>query len=218
MTDSERIAAVLRHYKLSKNAFGLSLGDKNGMRLQHVESNRNSISSKLASDICKVYPELNYDWLLNGRGEMFASVETNTLPKVSISAGVPYYDVDFIGGFDVVDSDSTTNPTFYINFAPFNDADYWVNVTGKSMSPFISHGDLIAIKRLHNWKEFMLFGEIYAIVTDDFRTIKIVTKGSKEGYLKLIPYSDDPVFVEQEIPIHLIKQVFAVKGSIKKFF
>lgn len=139
-------------------------------------------------------------------------------PYITKSAGVPYYDVDFIGGFDVVDSDNTANPTFYINFAPFNDADYWVNVTGKSMSPFISHGDLIAIKRLHNWKEFMLFGEIYAIVTDDFRTIKIVTKGSKEGYLKLIPYSDDPAFVEQEIPIHLIKQVFAVKGSIKKFF
>jgi SOS-response transcriptional repressor LexA len=153
--------------------------------------------------------------------EKYFEIEQDTqsmAPIVSSAKGVPYYDVDFVGGFDLVFNNQAVVPQFYINFAPFNDADCWVNVTGKSMSPFISHGDLIAIKRLNNWKEFLLMGEIYAIITDEFRTVKIISKGSSSDYLKLIPYSKDGVFVEQDIPKKLIKDVFAVKGSIKKFF
>lgn len=156
--------------------------------------------------------------------EKYFDLEQNMLNEpayetyITKNKGVPYYDVDFIGGFDVIDNDHTINPSFFINFSPFNDADYYVNVTGKSMAPLISHGDIIALKKISNWKDFILFGEIYAIVTDEFRTIKIITKGSKEGYFKLIPFSNEPEFVEQEIPIKIINHVFAVKGSIKKFF
>ena len=118
----------------------------------------------------------------------------------------------------MVFNNQNINPTFYINFKPFNDADYWVNVTGKSMSPFISHGDLIAIKKINNWREFLPFGEIYAIITDEFRTVKIITKSEANDFFKLVPYSKDPVFTEQEIPKKLINHIFAVKGCIKKFF
>ena len=69
-----------------------------------------------------------------------------------------------------------------------------------------------------HWQDYLPFGEIYAIVTNEVRTIKIVTKSEKEGFLKLVPYSKDPVFTEQNIPIRLINYIFAVKGSIKKFF
>lgn len=71
LSSKERIEALLSHLKKSKNAVGVSIGDKNGMRLTHVVSGRNEISEKLAADIVETYPNISYDWLLNGQGEMF---------------------------------------------------------------------------------------------------------------------------------------------------
>lgn len=139
-------------------------------------------------------------------------------PLVSHKHGVPYYDVDFQGGLGFIENDQTVSPSFYIDFPPYNDSDCWINVTGKSMSPFISHGDIAALKQLRDWKEFITFGEIYAIYTSEHRTIKIVTAGNDKDHFKLIPYNKSPEFVEQEIPKHLIKAMFRVNGAIKKFF
>ena len=125
--------------------------------------------------------------------------EGSLVPTVSEHKGAPYYDVDFIGGFDLVTNNQTINPSFYIDFLPYNDVDCWVNVTGKSMSPFISHGDIVGLKKVENWEEFLLFGEIYAIITSEFRTIKIIGKSELTKHFKLIPYSKSPEFSEQDL-------------------
>lgn len=132
--------------------------------------------------------------------------------------GVPYYDVDFYGGFDFAFNDQTIQPAFMIDYAPYNDCDAWINVSGKSMSPFISHGDIAALKKLNTWQEFIPFGEIYAVLTEEHKTIKIVTAGKDEDHLTLVPYNKSREFVEQQIPKKLIHQMYRVKGSIKKFF
>lgn len=139
-------------------------------------------------------------------------------PSISRHQGAPYYDIDFVGGFDLVFNEQAISPAFYIDFPPYNDADAWINVTGKSMSPFISHGDIAAIKRIQNWREFLPFGEIYAVITEEHRTIKIVTKGKDEDHFTLIPYNKSREFVEQQIPKEMISNMYRVKGTIKKFF
>ena len=131
---------------------------------------------------------------------------------------MPYYDVDFHGGFTTVFDDQTARPSYYIDFPPYNHCDAWINVTGKSMSPFISHGDIAALKKLEDWRTFFPLGEVYAIYTNEHRTIKIVTAGKDEDHLSLIPYNKSEEFIKQQIPKSIIKQMFRVHGSIKKFF
>lgn len=75
ISSKERIEALLSHLKKSRNAVGVSIGDKNGMRFQHVLNGRNEVSEKLASDITRVYPEISYVWLLNGNGPMLEPKE-----------------------------------------------------------------------------------------------------------------------------------------------
>jgi SOS-response transcriptional repressor LexA len=133
--------------------------------------------------------------------------------------GVPYFDIDFVGGFDLVFNSNQVKPSFYIDFLPFNDADYWVNVSGKSMGPLIAHGDIVALKEVADWKRFLLEGEIYAIITDNgFRTIKMIGKGPDKDHYMLIPYNKGGDYQPQEIPKQVITHVFRVKGAIKKFF
>lgn len=88
---------------------------------------------------------------LNNRG---------TTPQISYTKGVPYYNVDFIGGFDIVLNDQTISPEYLIDFRKYNEATCWCNVTGHSMEPEITHGDIIALKKLktslfYHWEKCM---------------------------------------------------------------
>jgi phage repressor protein C with HTH and peptisase S24 domain len=131
--------------------------------------------------------------------------------------GVPYYDVDFTGGLDSVENDQTANPACYIYFPQYAKAESWVNVTGRSMEPLINHGDMIAIKRLEDWNTYLLYGEVYAIVTDEYRTIKYVRKSTKgDDYLRLIPANNE--FDEQDIPKSVVRRVFQILGCAKRIF
>lgn len=87
------------------------------------------------------------------------------------------------------------------------------------MGPLIAHGDIVALKHVHNWKRFLLEGEIYAIITDNgFRTIKMIGKGEDNDHYTLIPYNKGGDYATQPIPKEVITHVFRVKGAIKKFF
>lgn len=89
MTDSERINYILVGLQTNKNKLGLSLGDKNGMRLYHVLNGRNGISEDLAKDINKVYPSIDYQWILTGEGAppviIPASAKNNAAPVTSFN-------------------------------------------------------------------------------------------------------------------------------------
>lgn len=76
--------------------------------------------------------------------------QTALRPAIQVldqSVGVPYYDVDFCGGFEIMVNDQTSVPAGYINIPQYNKADSWANITGHSMEPLISHGDMIALKK-----------------------------------------------------------------------
>lgn len=139
-------------------------------------------------------------------------------PVVSYTNGRPYYDVDFLGGFDIVLNDQTVMPEYNIDFKPYNkDGVVWCNITGHSMEPLISNGDIIAIKEMKDWRDFLLFGEVYGIITEDMRTVKVVTKSDKgEDFLHLVPVNKSGEYQPQDIPVRLITHVFRVLGCMKK--
>lgn len=195
------------------------IASKLGLTQGHISNIVNRGSKPSADIIAKIVEvsDISPAWLLTGKGSML-----NT--EVSIPAinqeykGAPYYNVDFIGGFDLVANDQTTMPDYYINYEPYNkDGVMWCNVTGHSMEPEINHGDTIAIKELKDWQTYLPFGEVYGIVTTEHRTIKRVSKSDKEGFMRLIPTNKNPEFAAQDIPLTIVMKVFQVLGSVKRF-
>ena len=163
---------------------------------------------------CKAFDVINPEWLINGEGEMLIGVEQ---PEISYTKGKPYYNVDFIGGFDLVMNDQTSKPDYLIDFQKYKEADCWCNISGHSMEPLISSGDIIALKEMKDWRDFLLFGEVYGIITDDMRTVKTVTKSQKgEDFLQLVPENKSEEYQPQDIPVKLIRKVFKVLGCMKK--
>lgn len=138
-------------------------------------------------------------------------------PSVSYtpSKGAPYYDVDFLGGFDLTFNDQTINPEYNIDFKPFNKPGVtWVNITGHSMEPKINHGDIIALKECR--LEDVQYGEIYAVVLDTIRTVKILRKSNDPNRMRYVPINEEN-YDEQEYDNSRILRIFEVLGNISRF-
>lgn len=186
----------------------------------------NGISEDNIAKFLAYAPDVSVEWLITGRGEMLSTMQEKKqeksdseekLPKVSHNPtiGKPYYDVDFLGGFNEIVNSQVTIPTNNIVIQGFEKADFWCNVTGHSMEPKINHGDIIALHKCT--LEDIQYGEIYAVVLDTLRTIKILRRSSDPKKLRFVPINTTD-YDEQEYPVERIMNVFEVIGSISKFF
>ena len=205
----ERFKELIQILGIGQKAFETKCGMGNGT----INNIKNGISSPNLEKIMNAYPDVNIEWLISGKGEAIKSEDT---PRISYTKGVPYYDVDFIGGFDLIENDQTTKPSYLIDFKKYNDATCWCNVTGHSMEPEITHGDIIALKRIEDIS-FLPLGEVYAIVTTNgMRTIKRLGPSENEDFYTLIPTNKSPEYGIQKIPKSMIAIVFQVLGCMKR--
>lgn len=218
MDKNERLEKLVEYYgNGNKSHFAKMLG----VKAQTINTwlSRNTYDTELIFSKCD---NVNASWLLTGEGNMLSSEseKEEKLPPVNQTyEGAPYFNVDFIGGFDLIVNDQTVNPDFYINYPPYNQPGVvWCNLTGHSMEPEISNGDIIALREVTTPIQYLPAGEIYGIVTEEYRTVKRIRLSQKEGFVRLIPSNKSEEFCEQEIPISMILKVYAVLGSIRKFF
>lgn len=221
-----RIQEIASNEGITIGAMERTVGASKGV-LSRAINNGTDIQAKWLSIIVENYPQYSTGWLLTGAGSMLKDdlkgIQTadeanpSTLPTTSMnpSVGTPYYDVDFIGGFDEVFNSQVNIPATNIVIRGFEKASLWCNVTGHSMEPKINHGDIIALRQCT--LNDIQYGEIYAVVLDTIRTIKILRRSPDPSKLRFIPINTED-YDEQEFDKSRIMNVFEVIGSISKFF
>ena len=216
----ERLYEYLNYKNLKPTNLEKEIGLSNGYI--GVQKKRNAdMGEGILIKILDYCRDINPSWLLIGEGNMlrenFSKEESPAINQKNV--GSPYFNVDFIGGFDLIVNDQTINPDFYINYPPYNkEGVVWCNLTGHSMEPEISNGDIIALREVNTPIQYLPAGEIYGIVTEEFRTVKRIRISQHPGYVILIPSNKSEEYCEQEIPIGMILKVYAVLGTIRKFF
>ena len=216
-------------YLAKKNISPYEFYKKSGVTRGILQQN-NGISEDNIARFLAYAPDVNVEWLITGNGDIFRVMQenkqekslyndslTNNTPKLADdpNIGKPYYDVDFVGGFTEVFNSQVSVPDTNIVIRGFEKADLWCNVTGHSMEPKINHGDIIALRQCTI--DDVQYGEIYAVVLDSIRTIKILRKSSNPDMFRFIPINTAE-FDEQEYPKSRIRNIFEVIGSISKFF
>jgi len=219
MTKKDMILAMIEHYSNGNKA---QFANLLGITPQGLSTwiKRETFDNELIFSKCE---DISAQWLLTGKGDM---IENNNQTKSSFfsekekisldpALGIPYFDVDFLGGFSEIYNNQTVVPACNIVAPGFEKATLWCNVTGHSMEPKINHGDIIALRECT--VQDIQFGEIYAVVLDTIRTIKILRRGSSPDVLRYVPINITN-FDEQEFPLSRIVNVFEVLGSIAKFF
>lgn len=221
-----RIQEIASSEGITIGAMERTIGASKGV-LSRAINNGTDIQAKWLSIIVENYPRYSTGWLLTGAGSMLKDdlngiktideADTSFMPTTSMnpSVGTPYYDVDFIGGFDEVFNSQVNIPATNIVIRGFEKASLWCNVTGHSMEPKINHGDIIALRQCT--LNDIQYGEIYAVVLDTIRTIKILRRSPDPSKLRFIPINTED-YDEQEFDKSRIMNVFEVIGSISKFF
>lgn len=212
-----RIQEIAINEGITIGALEKRIGASKGV-LSRAINNGTDIQSKWIQILVENYPLYSAEWLLTGKGCMLKDDGDNVeapLATNSLTVGTPYYDVDFLGGFNEVFNLQTSVPETNIVIRGFEKADLWCNVTGHSMEPKINHGDIIALRQCS--VNDIQYGEIYAVVLDTIRTIKILRKSSSPDKLRFIPINIDD-YDEQEFDKSRIINIFEVVGSISKFF
>lgn len=220
MSINVRIQAIIdQQYSANKKAFANAVGVGPTVIQNIVGTRQGKPSYDVIEKIC-ANANVSPDWLLTGSGPMLktASKDSSNKPEPVVSydpnVGVPYYDVDFAAGFDLMFNDQTVNPTANIVVYGFEKAKTWCNVTGDSMYPKICHGDMIALRECT--LDDVMFGEIYAVVLDNIRTVKILRKAKDPAMLRFIPINTEK-YDEQEFKKSRIIRIFEVLGNISRF-
>ena len=221
-----RIQEIASNEGITIGAMERTIGASKGV-LSRAINNGTDIQAKWLSIIVENYPRYSTGWLLTGAGSMLKDdlngiktideANPSFMPTTSMnpSVGTPYYDVDFIGGFAEVFNSQVNIPATNIVIRGFEKASLWCNVTGHSMEPKINHGDIIALRQCT--LNDIQYGEIYAVVLDTIRTIKILRRSPDPSKLRFIPINTED-YDEQEFDKSRIMNVFEVIGSISKFF
>ena len=147
-------------------------------------------SKEMPDDILEAFDNLfqRIENEYNEREEENTTIPVLITDDMVSNVKVPFYEVDFAGGFTSPEMFSEVKPSFVISSPSFSGADFACVLTGNSMSRRIKNGSVIGLKKIHEWWEYFPTNEIYAIITKNgLRTVKIVKRSSESGYIDLIP-------------------------------
>ena len=212
---SERINKLVEYSQMSIPQFAKLVGFKTPQAVRElIKGNTKSLSDAAIFKLSSAFPDLSMDWLLTGEGPMM--IERNApAPVINYAEGVPYYNEDFMLGFEEIGAPDSENPDFLIRMPGYERATLWCNASGHSMEPEINNGDIIALQRVEDFS-FLPFGDVYGFITaNGMRTIKRLGRSERDGFYRLIPTNKE--YDEQEIPINIITHVYRVMGTMKAF-
>lgn len=141
--------------------------------------------------------------------------ENKNIVTLDTKKGVPYYDIDYAGGWSSDELFSDQLPSFYITSPDFEKAEFACNLIGQSISRRIPHRAVIGLRQINDWETYFPTNEVYAVLMkNDLRTVKIVKRSNREGFLTLIP---DPlpeynqtVYENEEVPVNFIAKMFQI--------
>ena len=135
------------------------------------------------------------------------------------SVKVPYYDVDFAGGWTSYELLTQTTPTFIISSPDFARAEFACNLIGNSISQRIKSGSIIGLRKVNDWQTYFPTNEVYAVVLkNDLRTVKLVRRAKEKGFIELVPaplpeYNDPPYQIET-VPEDYIIEFYQVVATV----
>lgn len=142
-------------------------------------------------------------------------VNQNNIQAQQEVVRIPYYDVDFAGGWSTEELFTNANPSYYISAPEFDRAEFACNLRGNSISKRIKSGSIVGLKEVKDWQTYFPNNELYGIITkNDLRTIKIVKRSKDKGFLDLIPdplpEHNTPSYEIDSIPTDFVVRMFQV--------
>ncbi|WP_374175067.1 helix-turn-helix transcriptional regulator [Flavobacterium tructae] len=229
-----RILQIIEYKGINRRKFYIETGLSNGF-LDKVKD----VGASKIEQILRIYPEINPEWLLTGKGHMLENAaffeyewgikmseieEPSTVYEVTTTKTlkkqfVPVYDVETTDGMVSLFKESEEKPIDYVSVPNLPKCDGAIYVSGDRMYPFLKSGDLIIYKKMRSSIEHIIWGEMYlvSVVTDDpeeFLLIRWVQKSDKgEEWIKLV--SENSRYESKDVLLKNVEGLALIKATIR---
>ena len=221
----DRLFVFFHEKNLSNYKVEQSCGLSNG----YLRNLRKAPSAEILEKIFSTYPELNREWVMYGTGDMLRSsvtattetqpkAETNEPPqmKPAVSGGIPLIPIDAVAGFNGWDESGVS----LLDCARYDvpdfetaHADFLIRVSGSSMYPKYSSGDILACRKIDEIT-FLQWGKIYVIDSRQGAMVKRLFPMEGNADMVLCK-SDNPDYPAFELPKEEIRSLSIVVGAIR---
>lgn len=213
---------IEQRYATTKLSISEQLGISSS-KFSEILGRRMNVSAELIGCLVKCYPQISLDWLMLGEGEMVvppADVQPTTvntqpvvdyrermLPLLPISAVAGWNGWD-VAGVDFVDCEKILVSDF-IGVG----AEFAIRVSGNSMLPTISNGDILACRKVRE-ASFIQWGKIYVIDSSEGPMVKRVFPVNDNNEL-IHCISDNEAYPPFNLPKSEVRTLSLVVGIIK---
>ena len=204
---------IQEHYQFKKDAHFAEFLEIPAQNLSKWKL-RNTYDAELIYTKCT---EINPEWLLTGQGSMLKdnSLVIKSYPKPDTpDKEIPLLPIEVMAGsgtgeFVINEHDVEE----YYKIPNFKNADFLVRVTGSSMRPKYSNGDIVACKKLVLNDIYFEWNRIFVLDTTQGAIIKRIKKGSDDSHLLIV--SENPDYDPFELHISKINAVAIVIGVVR---
>ena len=198
------------YLRTERNKYGLSLQDiheytKISVKdLRLYDSGEEEMPKKVRRTLEGFFERVDLEYENRDEDEERERTEIPILitKEMSKDVLVPYYDVDFAGGWSSEELFSQYKPSFFITIPDFKRAELACNLIGNSISQRIKSGSIIGLRKVNDWQTYFPTNEVYAVVMrNNLRTVKLVRRAKEKGFIELVPaplpeYNDPPYQTE----------------------
>jgi len=206
---TERIVKYINTKGITKYKFCQDLGFSNGF----LDKPREITTDKYAN-ILAYLSELNPEWLLTGNGEMLKS---DIRVSQSNRNSVPLLPIEAVAGFPGSDTESVTyNDCEQYAVPEFerSGCEFVIRVSGSSMYPKYSNGDILACKKIHDIL-FFQWGKVYVIDSSQGALVKRIFEDLQNPDNILLVSDNKENYPPFPIPKSDIRSLSIVLGVIR---
>lgn len=180
----ERILQFIEYKNISKNKFYIETGISNG-----TLDKKSGLSMESVEKFYSTYSEVNPEWILTGKGSMLKSdlLKKNDSVNEPRAEYIPLIPIEAIagkannGGIQILQKDIIDG--YVIPEFTQRGVEYIIRVSGSSMYPKYSSGDLLGCKTVND-TTFFQWGKIYVLDTDQGPMVKRLFPTEKANVLE----------------------------------
>ena len=214
------------YLRTERNKYGLSLQDIHEHTqisvkdLSLYDSGEKEMSKKVRRILEGFFERVELEYENRDEDEERERTEIPILitNEMSKDVLVPYYDVDFAGGWNSDELFTQHKPSFFITIPDFKRAELACNLIGNSISQRIKSGSIIGLRKVNDWQTYFPTNEVYAVVMqNNLRTVKLVRRAKEKGFIELVPAPlpeyNDPPYQTETVPEDYIVEFYQVVAT-----
>nr|DAY04375.1 MAG TPA: repressor protein [Caudoviricetes sp.] len=214
------------YLRTERNKYGLSLQDIHEHTqisvkdLSLYDSGEKEMSKKIRRILEWFFERVELEYENRDEDEERERTEIPILitNEMSKDVLVPYYDVDFAGGWNSDELFTQHKPSFFITIPDFKRAELACNLIGNSISQRIKSGSIIGLRKVNDWQTYFPTNEVYAVVMqNNLRTVKLVRRAKEKGFIELVPAPlpeyNDPPYQTETVPEDYIVEFYQVVAT-----